>query len=100
MILLADCTSTALSMMVLLLYAAQMLRRDLNAVASNATETAAWGKLWAKQSARGRRTPLEIAKEQEKYGACYYCSTAVIRVHKAYFGMLRRVAVVAVKAVL
>jgi hypothetical protein len=60
--------STTLSMMVFLLHAAQMLRRDLNAVASNATETAAWGKLWAKQSARGRRTPLEIAKEQEKYG--------------------------------
>jgi hypothetical protein len=55
-------------MIALLLHVAQMLRRDLNAVASNATETAAWGKLWAKQSARGRRTPLEIAKEQEKYG--------------------------------
>ena len=46
----------------------QMLQRDLKMASGNVTETAAWGKFCAKQSARSRRTPLEIAHEHEKFG--------------------------------
>ena len=64
---------------------AQMLQRDLKMAKGDVSATAAWDKFCAKQSARARRTPLEIAHEHEKFGTdskkpCALCEQVRARV--------------------